>query len=434
MRSFFKSRWSTKKLVLVSLSSALLTAVVAVIALNLKGPAKRIEQNVPHHAGIDSPLFVRELSALLGPPIVAGNRIASLHNGDEIFPAMLEAIRAAQHTIAMETFIYWSGAIGQRFAEALSDRAQAGVKVHVLVDWVGSDKMKDELVERMKRAGVEIEYYRPLRWYHLARMNHRTHRKLLIVDGQIGFTGGVGIADQWQGNAQDAEHWRDSHYRVEGPVVAQLQGTFIDNWVKTTGKTLHGETYFPALEKHGELAAQLFKSSPTGGADSMQLMYLMVVSAAEKSIDLSAAYFLPDEAMRKALRAAMKRGVKVRILVPGEHIDSDLVRHASRADWGELLEAGALIHEFTPTMFHVKGLIVDRLLVSVGSTNFDNRSFRLNDECNLNVYDRSFAERETEVFEHDLVRSKRITLAQWKERPWDEKLSETVSSLFSAQL
>jgi cardiolipin synthase len=182
------------------------------------------------------------------------------------------------------------------------------------------------------------------------------------------------------------------------------------------------------------VAAQLFKSSPTGGADSMQLMYLMVVSAAEKSIDLSAAYFLPDDAMRKALRAAMKRGVKLRIIVPGEHTDSDLVRNASRADWGELLEAGAQIHEYTPTMFHVKGLIVDRLLVSVGSTNFDNRSFRLNDECSLNVYDRAFAARLTEVFERDLERAKRITLDEWRERPWTEKVAESMSSLLSSQL
>jgi cardiolipin synthase len=347
---------------------------------------------------------------------------------------MLSAIKGAQHTITMETFIYWSGKVGEAFADALSERARAGVRVHVLIDWIGSEQMKDDLVDRMKSAGVAIEYYRPLRWYHVARMNHRTHRKLLVVDGRIGFTGGVGIADQWQGSAQDDKHWRDSHYRIEGPVVAQLQGTFVDNWVKTTGKPLHGDEYFPELASTGEHAAQLFKSSPTGGADSMQLMYLMVVAAAEKSIDLSAAYFLPDEAMRKALRAAMKRGVKVRVIVPGEHIDSEMVRNASRADWGGLLEAGALIHEFTPTMFHVKSLIVDRLLVSVGSTNFDNRSFRLNDECSLNVYDRAFAERATAVFERDLERAKRITLEAWQERPWTEKAEERVSALFASQL
>jgi cardiolipin synthase len=430
----FRSRWSGKKIVVVALLSALLTALIAVVALNLKGPARRIEQNVAHHATIDSPLFVRELGALLGPPIVGGNRIENLENGDQIFPAMLAAIKGAQRTITMETFIYWSGTIGDMIADALAERAQAGVRVHLLVDWVGSDRIDDQLVERMKKSGVAIEYYRPLRWYHVARMNHRTHRKLLIVDGRVGFTGGVGIADPWQGNAQDKDHWRDSHYRIEGPVVAQLQGTFVDNWVKTTGKPLHGDGYFPALTSEGENAAQLFKSSPTGGSDSMQLMYLMVVAAAEKSIDLSAAYFIPDEAMRKALRAAMKRSVKVRIIVPGEHTDSDMVRNASRADWGELLEAGALIHEFKPTMFHVKSLIVDRLLVSVGSTNFDNRSFRLNDECNLNVYDRAFAQRATAVFERDLARAKRITLEAWQERPWREKVAEQVSSLFASQL
>jgi cardiolipin synthase len=429
-----RSRWSKKRVVWVAVATALLTTLVALGALNLKGPEKRIEEPVAHHAGVASPLFVRELSALLGPAIVAGNRIENLENGDAIFAAMLKDIAGARHSITMETFIYWSGKVGQRFADALSERARAGVRTHLLIDWIGSDQMKDELVDGMKNAGVHIEYYRPLRWYHVARMNHRTHRKLLIVDGRVGFTGGVGIADPWQGHAQDADHWRDSHYRVEGPVVAQMQGTFVDNWVKTTGEVLHGDKYFPVLEPTGEMPAQLFKSSPTGGADSMQLMYLLAISAAESSIDIANAYFVPDEAVQKALAAALRRGVKVRILVPGRHIDQKLVRHASRASWGELLEAGAAIHEFEPTMFHVKGMIIDRHLLSVGSTNFDNRSFRLNDECNLNVYDRAFAARATEVFEADLKRARRIELQAWRDRPFMERASEWFASLFSSQL
>jgi len=434
MFSGSRARWSRKRVVIVALGSAVITGLVAIIALNLKGPAKRIEHDVAHHAPVDSPLFVRELGALLGPPIVNGNRIENLENGERIFPAMLAAIAGAKHTITMETFIYWSGHVGKRFADALSERAQSGVRTHVLIDWVGSDRMKDDILESMKAAGVQIQHYRPLRWYHLSRMNHRTHRKLLVVDGRVGFTGGVGIADQWQGDAQDPDHWRDSHYRVEGPVVAQLQGAFTDNWLKTTGDVLHGEGYFPPLEAAGDVPAQLFKSSPTGGADSMQLMYLLAISAAERSIDIAAAYFVPDEAVRKALRAAVKRGVAVRVIVPGEHIDQEAVRKASRASWGELLEAGVLIHEFQPTMFHVKGMIIDRQLVSVGSTNFDNRSFRLNDECNLNVYDRAFAARATEVFEADLKRARRVTLQAWQERPWHEKLVEHAAALFSSQL
>jgi cardiolipin synthase A/B len=308
------------------------------------------------------------------------------------------------------------------------------VKVNVLVDWVGSQKMDDTLADEMESAGVEIQRYHPLHWYNLGRMNNRTHRKLLVVDGRLGFTGGVGIADQWDGRAQDPEHWRDSHYRLEGPAVAQMQAAFLDNWIKTTGKVLQGADYFPALEAEGEAIAQVFTSSPSGGGDSMQLMYLLSITAAEHTIDLSASYFVPDALTRQALLAAMRRGVRVRILVPGKHIDEMLVRQASRADWGELLQAGAQIHEFQPTMFHCKLMIVDSQLVSVGSTNFDNRSFRLNDEANLNIYDRGWAERLEDVFEADLRRSRRISLEDWEHRPWRQKMVERFSSLLSSQL
>jgi cardiolipin synthase len=265
-------------------------------------------------------------------------------------------------------------------------------------------------------------------------MNNRTHRKLLVVDGRTGFTGGVGIADNWDGNADSPEHWRDSHYRIEGPAVAQMQAAFLDNWIKTTGRVLQGEEYFPALEPVGEAEAQVFMASPSGGGDSMLLMYLMAITAARETIDLSAAYFVPDPLTREALKAALRRGVRLRIIVPGTHIDTEVVRKASRAGWGELLGAGARIHEYEPTMFHCKTLIVDRQLVSVGSTNFDNRSFRLNDEANLNVYDRDFAERVTAVFERDLERAREITYEDWTRRPWHEKLLERASALLSSQL
>jgi len=371
---------------------------------------------------------------MLGPPIVGGNRVANFENGVEIFPAMLAAIQGAQKSIDFETYIYWSGDIGRSFVDALSERARAGVAVHVLIDWLGSQKMEAQLVEQLKSAGVEVERYHPLRWYHLARMNNRTHRKLLVVDGVVGFTGGVGIADNWEGHAESPEHWRDSHYRIEGPAVAQMQAAFMDNWIKTTGKVLQGDAYFPALNAQGEASAQVFSSSPSGGGDSMLLMYLLAITAAEKTIDLSASYFVPDDLTRSALNAALERGVHVRIIVPGKHIDTEVVRKASRADWGELLKAGAEIYEYEPTMFHCKTLIVDRRLVSVGSTNFDNRSFRLNDEANLNVHDPAFAGRVTEVFERDLQKARRITYEAWQQRPWQEKLLEHASSLFASQL
>ena len=416
------------------LLGAIGATVLTIVALNFVGAERRIKHEVKHHYGVDDAQFRREIGTLLGPALLPGNKVDNLENGDQIFPAMLEAIEQAQHSINLETYIYWSGDIGEKFAEALEARARAGVAVHVLIDWVGSQKMEEGLLQEMKDAGVEIRYYHPLRWYHLIRMNNRTHRKLLVVDGRIGFTGGVGIADDWQGDATHPGEWRDSHYRVEGPVVAQMQAGFLDNWISLTGRVLQGPAYFPPLAPAGDADAQLFTSSPEGGADSMQLMYLLSIAAAEQTIDLAAAYFVPDELTREVMIDAMKRGVRVRIVVPGEHMDVELVRKASRSGWGELLEAGAQIHEYEPTMYHCKALIVDGVLVSVGSTNFDNRSFRVNDEANLNVYDRAFAARATAVFEADLQRARRVTLEEWQQRPWRERLMERVASLFSRQL
>ena len=426
--------WIRDHMIYASLIGVLAAFVLTILFLNLAEPEKRIQKPLVHAYGISDPQFVRELGALLGPPILDGGRIADLQNGDEIFPAMLAAIAGARHTITFETYIYWSGEIGKDFRNALSERARAGVKVHVLLDWLGSQKVDEESISAMRDAGVEVEFYHPLRWYTLSRMNSRTHRKLLIVDGTVGFTGGVGVADQWRGNAQNEDYWRDSHFRLEGPAVAQMQAAFMDNWVKTSRQVLQGDGYFPKLEPVGDIRSQMFVSSPRGGGDSMQLMYLMALTAAEHSIDLSAAYFVPDELTRDAMVQALKRGVKVRVIVPGKHIDTVVVGKASRATWGDLLKAGVEIHVFQPTMFHCKMLIVDRQLVSVGSTNFDNRSFRLNDEANLNVYDRSFAEKMGQVFEADLKRSTLMTWEQWKHRPWAERLMEKAAALFSSQL
>jgi cardiolipin synthase A/B len=426
-----KLRVSLPQLILL----ALLTAVVAVLAANLfSGSDVRIKRSFAHEYGTASPQFVRSMGVLLGPALVDGNRAETLLNGDEIFPAMLKAIRAAQKTITFETYIYWSGTVGKEFAHALSERARSGVKVHILLDWVGSQKMDEALLDEMRRSGVEIEKYHRLRWYTLDRLNNRTHRKLLVTDGRIGFTGGVGIADEWNGHAQDENHWRDTHYRVEGPVVAQMQAAFVDNWTKVSGQVLNGESYFPALSGAGSQLGQVFKSSVDGGAESMHLMYLLSIAAAGKSIDLSMAYFVPDDLALDALVAALERGVKVRIILPGKHIDSSLVRRASRATWGRILAAGAEIYEYQPTMYHCKVLVVDGLWTSVGSTNFDNRSFRLNDEANLNIYDGEFARRQLRDFGSDLKKSRRITLQEWEGRPWHEKLWEHFLGLFGDQL
>jgi cardiolipin synthase A/B len=412
-----------------------LSVLVTLVGMNLvSDDEKQIRRQIEHRYSVADPQFLRTMGALLGPPLVGGNRAETLINGDRIFPSMLAAIRSARRTITFETYIYWSGKVGKDFADALSERARAGVRVHILIDWVGSQKMEQALLEQMRAAGVEIHKYHPLRWYSLDRINNRTHRKLLVVDGTVGFTGGVGIADEWSGDAQDPDHWRDTHYRIEGPAVAHFQAAFLDNWMKVSGGVLDGEDYFPRIEPDGPHTAQMFKSSAQGGAESMHLMYLLSVAAARESIDLAMAYFVPDDIAMQALEAALKRGVRLRIIMPGRITDAALVRRASRALWGPILRAGAELYEYQPTMYHCKVLVVDGLWVSVGSTNFDARSFRLNDEANLNIYDREFARRQLADFEDDLKRSRRITYEEWAGRPWTEKAWERLWSLFRSQL
>ncbi|MFN2387881.1 MAG: phosphatidylserine/phosphatidylglycerophosphate/cardiolipin synthase family protein [Thermoanaerobaculia bacterium] len=411
------------------------TAAVVIIALNLFATGEKNLQHAPEHLYPTSdPQFLRAMGSLLGPSLVEGNQVSPCYNGDQIFPAMLGAIRAAEKTITFETYIYWSGEIGREFAEALSERARAGVRVHVLLDWVGSGRLKRRFLEDMQAAGVEVCRYHPLHWYTLARINNRTHRKLLVVDGKVGFTGGVGIADKWLGNAQDPDHWRDSQFRVEGPVVAQFQAAFMDNWLKTQAKVLHGSDYFPALEPGGSHLAQVFQSSPREGSESVRLMYLLSIASAEKAIHLANSYFVPDDLAVESFVTARARGVSVQIIVPGEHIDAAVTRRASRSRWGPLLEAGVEIFEYQPTMFHCKVMVVDGLWVSVGSTNFDNRSFRLNDEANLNVFDEEFAATQIRTFEEDLRHSRRVSLEEWKKRPLREKALESAASLLRSQL
>lgn len=422
-----------KKILLVGVAVATLF-VAGVLVLNFTAGEKKITQHVEHRYGIDNPQFLHSMSVLLGPPLVNGNRVDTLLNGDRIFSAMLKAIRSAKSTITFETYIYWSGEIGKAFADALAERARNGVKVHVLLDALGSQKLDAASIDFMRKAGVEIEFYHPVRWYTLNKLNNRTHRKLLVVDGQVGFTGGVGVADKWGGDAQDPQHWRDTHYRIEGPAVAQMQAAFMDNWTKVTGQVLHTVDYFPPALAAGTQYAQVFQSSIDGGAESMHLMYLLSIAAATRNIQLSMAYFAPDDVAMNALFAALRRGVRIQIILPGPHTDAQLVQSASRAKWGELLQRGAEIYTYQPTMFHCKVLVVDGLWTSVGSTNFDERSFRLNDEANLNVYDADVAARQIAIFEDDLRRSRRVSYEEWQARPWSEKMLDRAAALFGAQL
>ncbi|MEO8346975.1 MAG: phospholipase D-like domain-containing protein [Betaproteobacteria bacterium] len=428
------SRVEGKSRMLTIVVTAAITLACVLLALNLIGGEKRVKRQIGHLYSIKDPQFRRTLGVMLGPVILPGNSFEVYVNGDEIFPPMLAAIASARQSITFETYIYWSGQIGKDFAEALAERARAGVKVHVLLDWVGSSKMDNGYLATMERAGVEIRKFHEPSWYNLNKLNNRTHRKLLVIDGITGFTGGVGIAAEWTGHAQDAHHWRDTHFRAMGPVVAQMQAVFADNWMKVTGTVLDGSDYFPRIAATGDSEAQMFASSPSGGSQSMELMYLMIINAAALTIDLSAAYFVPDELSRDAIVAALKRGVRVRIITPGPHSDAQTVRRASRALWGDLLAAGAEMYEYQPTMYHVKVLVADELLVSVGSTNFDDRSFRLNDEASLNILDEQFARKQVQIFERDILISKRMSLQQWQARPLAEKVWEHSAALLSPQL
>ena len=416
------------------ITSCCVTALVAVLLLNLSLADKRIDTQVRPLYTVQDPQFLRSMGVMLGPTILPGNKVTALQNGDQIFPSMLQAINAATSTINFESYIYWSGKVGRQFADALAAKARAGVKVHVMIDWVGSSKISDDLLKEMEAAGVQVRRYNPPHWYKFGRFNNRTHRKLLVVDGKIGFTGGVGIADLWSGNGQDPDHWRDSHYRLEGPAVAQMQAAFHDNWTEITGTVMHGPEYFPALAPAGSQAAQVFISSPGGGGESMQLMYLLSIAAATRNLRIAASYFVPDQVTMAALVAAVRRGVKVQLILPGPSTDSETTRAASKEKWGELLRAGAEIYEYQPTMFHCKVMVVDELWTSVGSTNFDNRSFAINDEANLNIHDREFALEQIATFENDLKRARRITLEEWEQRPWLEKVKELFTTAVGSQL
>jgi cardiolipin synthase len=411
-----------------------MTLVAILFYANLTGSDEHIENAIPHRYPACDPQFRRTSSYLLGPPVVNGNRVTTLLNGDQAFPAMLNAIRSAKHSITFEGYIFWSGEIAQRFADAFSERARAGVPTHLVLDWLGSKKMDRNQLKQMRQAGVEVVRYRPLRWYDLDRLNKRTHRKILVVDGKVGFVGGIGIADPYSGHAQDTDHWRDSQFRFEGPVVAELQSDFLDNWMKTGGVLLDGPEYFPRLDSVGPQLAQSFHSSPGEGVENLRLIFLLAIASATERILIANPYFVPNNLAVRMLVDARRRGVDVEIIVPGPILDAEIVRRASKAKWGPLLEAGVKIYEYQPTFYHAKVMVVDDCWVSVGSANFDNRSFRLNDEANINVLDQGFAQEQARIFAEDRARSRQVTLEQWRHRPITERLEELVGRMVRHQL
>lgn len=411
--------------------SALVGGLVGVVlSRNFFEGEKKITHRLVVDYEIGNPQFTRTMSQLLGPPLVEGNSVQILEDGAEIFPAMLGAIAAAQRTITFENFVFSKGRITFQFATALAAAARRGVKVHFLQDAAGCNCVHGSDMRILKKAGVEVEIFR---YYHL-RFNERTHRKLLIIDGKVGFIGGVAISDDWEGHGETPDRWRDTQYRVEGVAVAQMQQAFLDNWIQTRGVVLHGEGYFPETSHEGKLLCQAFQSSSAEGADSARLMFLFSIAAARRSIRIANAYFIPDDLTVSTLIEAAERGVEIEVIVPSEYIDQRIVRFVGRSRWKPMLDSGIRFYEYQPARYHCKYMIVDDLWTTVGSCNFDNRSLRLNEEANLNILDAGFAMEHSKIFEKDKVRSRQITKGEWDHRPVSEKFLGNLGCVFRTQL
>jgi cardiolipin synthase len=427
-------RLKPARLIAIVLLSATAGYALAIIVAKAGAP-KRTLYELPHGFTVADPTFLP--SALPGPTMTPGNRLELLENGDAVFPAMLAAISSARKTVNFEAYIFWSGEVGGRFRDALAERAAHGVVVRVLLDAVGSTgrRLKARDVETMRRAGCRVEFFHPKKPWMLWVFNHRSHRRVLVVDGTVGFTGGVGFADQWQGDADSPEHWRDTQVRVEGPAVRGLQRTFQENWSEVTGEALVGDEFFPALSQAGSSPVAVVPSSPLAAMSGAGRVYAISLAAAAKEVWIANSYFLPDDAAIELLVAAVKRGVDVRVIVPSdEQNDVPATKAAGRSNFGPLLEGGVKIYEYQPTMFHLKTMVVDGIFSTVGSANFDDRSFHLNEEINLFVYDTAFAGQMKERFQRDLSRCRPYTHAAWKARPLKKRVTEWLASPFRSEL
>ncbi len=369
----------------------------------------------------------RALEGLTGVPAVDGNEITILRNGDEIFPAMLEAIEGAGKTIDFLTFVYWAGDIGRRFAEAFIDAAERGVRARILLDSIGARLIDNELVDRMDEAGCDVRWFRPVEVGNLGEANHRTHRKIMIVDENISFTGGVGIADEWSGDARDENEWRDTHFRIVGPATDGLRAAFVDNWAET-GATIFdpGIDRFPRQPSNGPLPVQVVSGAAETGWSDISTLFRVLITLAEKRLRITTAYFNPDEHLVEVLSDAAKRGVEVEVLLPGPHADKRFAQLSSENAYEDLLEAGVRIWNFQPSMLHAKILTVDGHISSVGSSNMNHRSILHDEEVNLVVFDADFAAELDAHFDEDLERSVEIIAERWAERGPAQKAKEAV--------
>jgi cardiolipin synthase len=413
---------------LAARAAALLLLLLAGAGCSYIFSEKRTVYQFDPPYGVDSPEFLRSLEAL-GTEMVAGNRAVLLENGDRIFPAMLSAIAEAKLSINLEIYIFDHGETGTRFARALAERARNGVEVRLLVDGFGSNL--GPLQQELTAAGVRVRIYKPLKVYSVDRVGHRTHRRILTVDGRLGFCGGVGIDDRWKGAARNPSEWRDTMIEIEGPVAAQLQHVFAQDWVHTTGEVLHGDRQFPSIDPAGSILAQAIGASRADAISMSKLLLYMAIQAARRRIWIENAYFVPDRQIREGLVAAARRGVDVRVIVPGIHIDTPNVRAASHYHYGELLAAGVGIYEYRPTMMHNKVMAVDGIWSTIGSINFVNRSMKKNAEVNIAIYDSEFASRVEAMVLADLAQCDVLSQERWRRRGLLDRFGEFFFWLFS---
>jgi cardiolipin synthase len=409
------------------------------MALLVLGCAKvRDIHNVPEISFEDAASFPT-IEALTDAPIISGNKLEILQNGDGTFPVMLRDIQNAKSTVTFAQYLVKGGVLATAFARSFAERCQAGIKVYILFDSQGSSDAPDDLAATMRKPGCELEYFRRIQTpqvvlpWKLLQYNYRNHRRILVVDGRIGFTGGYALTDDWLGDGVTRDHWRDTNVRIEGPAVRFLQAAFTDSWLETTGDLLGGEGIFPRLEPHGRTPLQLVKSSPVGGSFKNYILYLLAINWAKKSILITNPYFIPDDHMIAALLKATARGVHVVVLVPARS-DFKITYRASRRHYGEMLQGGIEIFEYSPALLHSKTMVVDGVWATVGSTNFDNRSFALNEELNVGVYDRDVAQKLEQIFTRDLERSRRVTYEEWQARGLKEKFFELFAFPVEEQL
>ncbi|MDP8961149.1 MAG: phospholipase D-like domain-containing protein [Actinomycetota bacterium] len=401
------------------------------VAKYKRGTRQRFVMDEGPHTGTAE--FSRLVSAMAGAPVRHGNRVEIMRNGATL-DAMVEAIASAKATIDCSSYIYWPGETTDRFSEAFIERATAGVEVNLVLDGYGSAKLDEAHLERLRQGGVNVSIFRPPRWYTLKKLNNRMHRRIMIVDGVLAFAGGVGIADVWTGNAQDPEHWRETHLRIEGPVVIDLFGAFLENWTEATGGILAG-SHVGEIEPFDDgVALQVTRSTPTGGATAATELFYTAIAGAQRRLWLTTAYFAPDRTFEDALCEAARRGVDVRILVNGREVDKEVARQAGRRSYGKLLEAGVRIFEYDKTMLHAKVLIVDDRWGNVGSGNLDSRSLDLDLEVNVAVLDAELVQELCSHFLEDLEVSQEIDRQTWKQRPLHKRAGELATELVRQSL